>query len=290
MQARDQPRNPLGRGDDAAAMNPLMTTLLLTALPSLDRPCDATKGRTWQATYQPSFHLPLVVTLEELDGRVNLEVKLPAETDGGVEVRTSRVELEADEGARLVAALEREEPGHLGATTKRGLDGMRVRGKVCGGGRTHEFEAWSPRAEDAPRHARYFRALLEAARGAMPEERVRFAAESTLGYLLERGELLYADTATPVRTVRLISVSADEADAFRALLARLPKEGPLVVDLRNFDGAGTMFRADFVALEARPRTVIVASERMMKEHLSKYLGLKGRTRVDTLEAAYAKLR
>ena len=29
---------------------------------------------------------------------------------------------------------------------------------------------------------------------------------------------------------------------------------------------------------------------MMKDYLSKFLGFKGRSRVDTLEAAYAKLR
>lgn len=255
-------------------------------------PEGCSRARVFRAVYAPSFAAPSVVTLELAASRATVRVitAVTRAADGGVVTQASEGEVPPEALQRVTTALETAAPRTLRDLGTLGVDGVTVGGTSCGPGEgPHAFVCWSP-TDAQPRHLQYFRALLDAARATLTEERTLFAVEQTLTYFAARGELIYAERTEPFHTLRLTGISEGEAVPFRALVAAVRADEDLVVDLRNFSGAGTMFRPEFQALDRRKGRTVWVVPRQIQDYLRKSFGVSPRHIVETLDAAAARLK
>lgn len=246
------------------------------------------RGKVFRSLYKPSFARPSVITLEVSPGQARLSLRAPTRflADGGFEFTQVETQLAPEVSGPLVTALEAGRPRELSDQPQTGTDGITLLGTVCAPGEpAHHFIGWS---EDTPRRREWFRALVDASRASLPQFGA-FTAESTLEYLAAPGELIYADLPGPPRTLRLVGISVGEAEPFRALVKSVKSDEDLIIDLRNFSGAGTMFKPEFMQLDRRKgRTVWVAHPELAKD-LVKRFGVARVHFVDSLELAQKRL-
>jgi hypothetical protein len=260
---------------------------------------DCGKQRVYRALYAPSFAPPLIVLLrlDELSamgnespaGTVDVITVLDDLPAGHREVARHRTTLRTSQAVEMAARLSAIAPETLQDSVQLGLDGMSVWGSVCSPGRAQvDFESWSP--DPASRHGLFFRALLELVRSVEADEPSLFAAESALIYLAKRGELIYADTGGNPRIIRLTSISSDNAEPFRALVRSVGPEVRLIIDLRNFSGAGTMFAPEFRALDRRASPTVWVLQRPQWDYLIRNFGISKKNLVESMPEAERRLR
>ncbi len=120
------------------------------------------------------------------------------------------------------------------------------------------------------------------------EEEGSFDLENLIGYLSD--ELLATDLGGTPRLVRLYGwYSIDDMKALGEFFARVPA-GDVIVDARNFGGAGTILKPEFVAFDRRrARTVWVAGKDNARELAGAHGVLEAHI-VATLEEARERLR
>ena len=247
------------------------------------------RARVFRAIYSPSFTLPSVVTFEFSQAHARLWLRTPSgrSADGGFELALVETELAPEPSAALLERLTTSNPEDLGDQPSVGADGIGLMGTVCSPGiPPHHFAGWD---YTPSRRRDFFRALTDAARASLPQSGA-FTAERTLEYLAPPGELIAADLPGPPRTIRLVGISAGEAEPFRALCSSVKPDEDLIIDLRNFSGAGTMFKPEFMQLDRRKgRTLWVAHPELAKDLINRFGVARGHF-VTTLEAAEQKLR
>lgn len=238
------------------------------------------RGERLQGLFLPSFHPETLVTADLVSGSVTLatferslwitlnerELRGPPDLRERLALKRGqelgpplpgvwREEAPLAEGwaATLRGWLERELAAALAPPVERlGLDGISLLGLVQdASGSLHRLEAWSPRPGE-PRHG-LFAGLHRAARAALPPGRGQGRLDQLHGYL--RLGLPVEDLGGAPRRVRIFgSLSSPDEAALRALFSRLPAGAPLVVDLRELEGMGTLLFPVFQAL-ARERPV-----------------------------------
>jgi hypothetical protein len=139
-----------------------------------------------------------------------------------------------------------------------GVDGMTVNGVLFAGETTAEFETWSP-DPPTPEH-RFAAALWSLADSCLREDVTVRLLEQLHRYLglgapvkLARG---------PFTTVRLFGgLSTHDESTLRATFGEVTPNEPLLMDLSNVDGMGTLLHEVFSAVAKRPGvTAWIASE------------------------------
>jgi hypothetical protein len=246
------------------------------------------RAQVFRAIYAPSFALPSVVTFELFPTQARLSLRTPSKQspDGGIELTQVEAELAPEVSTALLARLTATRADELEDQVVTGTDGIGLMGTVCAPEKAaHHFVGWD---YTPSRRLDFFRALLDQARASLPQLG-SFTAERTLEYVALPGELISAELAGPPRTIRLVAISAAEAKPFRALCETVKPDEDVIIDLRNFSGAGTMFKPEFMKLDRRKgRTVWVAHPELAK-HLVQFFGVNRGHFTDSLELAQKRL-
>jgi hypothetical protein len=256
-------------------------------------PPDCAEGRTlWRGVYLPSFHPRLTITFR---GGPDAELRLTwmqytsAKQPPTLAQRTLRVPEAA--ATALEARLTELRPWELRSDPGAGADGITVHGTVCSParGETH-FIAWSPGEERNPLHQRYFLSLLEATIALLGEDTLAFSLEGVQGYLTNA--LLAKDLGGSPRVVRLpAGYSIYHREPLARFFAAIPSTEDVIVDLRSFEGAGTVLKSIFVEFDTRPkaRTLWVFPGKEAAAYLSKELGVRRSHIVNTMDEARQRL-
>lgn len=240
---------------------------LIARLAAEDPPLAAGEVRH-RVLFQPAFHATTLITaLLGPRPSVALAVPLgPWSEEAPPAVHRDAARLEADAAARFAAVCEQCAP-HLDDPDPRlGLDGVSLVIEIAAaGGPTRTIGAWSPDAGEA-RHT-YVAALYELAAAALVDELAQATLERLHAYL-HVGLPLREDPGPP-RRVRIFGrlTSRDEA-ALTQRLAAIPADVPLLVDMRNFEGMGTLLYPLFRRLDRRARIAWLCSrtaERQLAE-------------------------
>ena len=238
--------------DSPEEPNPALGSMPLAALA-------AGSERCFRGLYRPSFHRDVCITAT-------------VRHDGGeVEVAVAdrpivRVPLAPDRAKALVEALEALDRDALAAPPGLGCDGIRLAGAIAGAGEAFEFIAWSPQADDEPAQHAFFAALHRLATDTHDHPDVRLALEDLHTYL-DLG-LPIVDLGGVPRRVRIFgSLSYPAPDELTALCQSLVSHEPLVMDMGNFEGMGTLLYPLFRRIVRRPGPVTWCASRAARHHL-----------------------
>ncbi len=139
-----------------------------------------------------------------------------------------------------------------------GVDGMSVNGVLSLGETTTEFETWSP---DPPATEHQFAAALWSLADSHLHEDETVRLLEQLHRYLGLGAPVKV-TRRPFTTVRLFGgLSTHDEPALRATFGEVAPDEPLLMDLSNVDGMGTLLHRVFSAIAKRPGvTAWIASE------------------------------
>lgn len=138
-----------------------------------------------------------------------------------------------------------------------GLDGISIVASWNSGEAAVSFEAWSPSPESRP--GRFLGLIYDLGWQVVKEHVSIERLEQLHGYL--RAGLPVRMVKGAVKCLRIFgSLSSTEETALRSLFSSLLNDDPIIVDMTNFDGMGTLLHPAFVEFSSsRPQLVWAAS-------------------------------
>ena len=231
---------------------------------------DATPSRLAEALCLPSFHPEVLLRVAEWSNGTTFHLATftsslwysepgqePSRMDEAIHVVPERA-------ARFWDSIEGLSPQTIRDEKTIGVDGMLTFARWRRGEVTSSFEAWSPSPDSQP--GRFIRRIYDLAwelvRGRLSIERLE-----QLHIYLHLG-LPLRMIEGGVRCLRIFgALSASERKSLRSLFATLPGEEPLVVDMTNFDGMGTILYPTFVEFASRRGLLAWAASVPARRHL-----------------------
>ncbi len=210
-----------------------------------------------ETLFLPSFHPEVILQAEKSDTTTlrltTLSASLwyfsEASGSGPTPQRiTEKAELDESSAAALWNQLEELEPMAIGNADSFGLDGMPVESAYCTTEAVHSFAAWSPSADS--QQGRFAITLYKSAWEAFSDSKSIERLEQLHGYL--HLGLPYRFLNESPRRLRLFGrLSSQDECQLRELFASVPDGESLIVDMRNFDGMGTLLYPLFVEFAKR---------------------------------------
>lgn len=169
---------------------------------------------------------------------------------------------------------------------RRGLDGMTVVYEIADGDAPpRRSTAWSPEPGD-PRHT-YLAAVHATATEVLRDEQAQRTLEQLHGYL-DLGLPVRDHGGAPRRLQIFGRLGSGEQDALERVFSDIPQAVAVVVDMRNFEGMGTMLHPLFRSFARRPGPTAWAVSRAARQHLED-AGVAARQLFDDLDAALRSL-
>ncbi|WP_434419875.1 hypothetical protein [Nannocystis pusilla] len=246
----------------------LLGTLLVGAEPP------PAGGERHQVLFQPSFHRESLLTVDLLPDATTIHLRVFTDSlwgalAGNAELRAvrspaelaelvalvlpshtdHRAVLDPERAARLRHDLARALPGLSVPDNRRGCDGIGLHVAVTvADAPPQRFHAWSPDA-DLPAHA-YFATLHRLATEVL-DDLARTTIEQLHGYL-DLGPPLRDRGGSPRRLQIFSRLSSSEEQALAEFFSGAGDDEPVVVDMRNFEGMGTMLYPLFRWFSERP--------------------------------------
>jgi hypothetical protein len=167
-----------------------------------------------------------------------------------------------------------------------GIDGMRLVGEIRAGAgvSSRRFHAWSPDPGDKL-HA-YFATIHRVATDALWADRAVCRLEQLHGYL--RIGLPVRDLGGKPRRLRIFgALSSHDEGALRELFGVLRRDVPMIVDMSNFDGMGSLLYPVFRDFMERPGPILwLASDRARQQ--LRYIGVVEEHIVEDVAEALAR--
>lgn len=248
-----------------------------------------TGGERHQVLFQPAFHRESLLTVDLADDSfVHLRVfeasawaalagsadvrnaiaaadladfvalNLPAHTDARAGLTPARAE-------QLRRDLARDLPGLSAPDDRRGTDGVGLYVAVTTpGAPPQRLESWSPDA-DIPAHA-YFATLHRLASETLLGDAAQTCLEQLFGYL-DLGLPLRDHGGAPRRLQIFSRLSSTYEKGLADLFAGPAEDEPVVVDMRNFEGMGTLLYPLFRRFSRRPGPVTWVVSRIGRRQL-----------------------
>lgn len=206
---------------------------------------------SYHGEYYPSFipSCTITITAQDTVRRIALEVYAYRDTVQTVAFARS-APLSAADLTYFFAKLGSVQLLKVSSTDQPGLDGITVDNTVTEGSHQHKFHFWSPsKSRDPQQHQ-----VVEAVLGLY---RRKFQARQAVEYVESLEQ--YFDFGLPCQVtrrdpyeVRLYGhLSSDEESALTEFVYQLPTNQPILIDVTNFGGMGTMFYPLFRSLLAR---------------------------------------
>jgi hypothetical protein len=147
-----------------------------------------------------------------------------------------------------------------------GTDGITVYNTILQDSTEHKFKFWSPRKDRAPQEHKLVEAVLGLSRRKFtaPKEQEYF---ESLEQYFDFG-LPCKITSTDPFEVRIYgSLSSDAEQELTKFIHLLPSNRPVLIDMTNFEGMGTMFYPLFRSLLARNNRIVWVASKWSRNQL-----------------------
>lgn len=191
------------------------------------------------------------------------------------------VSVSSERASRFWDSVAGLSPQTIADDPQHGLDGMSVRCIWRQGSVDSTFETWSPAPES--RHGAFIRQIYDLGWEVLGG-RVSIERLEQLHVYLHLG-LPVRMIEGPMKCLRIFgSLSSSEEMALRSMLSTLPKDEPLIVDMTNFDGMGTLLYPAFVEFASSRRFLSWAVSPSARRHVES-MGLANLRIFDTTEDA-----
>ncbi len=205
-----------------------------------------------ETLFFPSFHPEVILQVEKSETTTlrlttlsaSLWYSSEASGSGPKPQRiTEKAELDETSAARLWNQLDKLGPFEISDSESIGLDGMPVDSAYCTVEAAHSFAAWSP-SIDSPQ-GRFAITLYKLAWDSLSDSTCIERLEQLHGYL--HLGLPYRFLEESPRRLRLFGrLSSQDEGGLRELFASVPRDEPIVIDMENFEGMGTLLYPLFV--------------------------------------------
>jgi hypothetical protein len=147
-----------------------------------------------------------------------------------------------------------------------GFDGITVYNSISQDSAQNKFNFWSPRKDREPQEHKLVEAVLGLSRRKFtaPKEQEYF---ESLEQYFDFG-LPCNITSTDPFEVRIYgSLSSNEEQELTTFIHHLPSDRPILIDMTNFKGMGTMFYPLFRSLLARNNRIVWVASKWSKKQL-----------------------
>jgi hypothetical protein len=225
---------------------------------------------TYRVLCEPSFHLPVEVVVED------------REHVAQVTVCGTRRAMSDECRNQFRAAMQKSNPWQLGDVEHTGFDGITLRARVSDGASEHAFTAWSPEQDTQPGHHVFFRAVLVAAIESVGKQE-RQPLEDALGYLPVVLPFRAYGTA-PMILALCASPKLEFVAEFRAFVAGLPSDQPLLVDVDGLGDEHVEYLVVLLELDRRPGRTLWSAAQLTAELLIAR-GIESRRMFSSLDEA-----
>jgi hypothetical protein len=220
----------------------------------------------YRGEYYPSFMPPCIITIVARDS-------------------TQRITLRAYDDHRATPVTIVQDSAHLSSAdltfffskldsipvlkmrTKEqlGMDGITVYNTISRDSAQNKFQFWSPRKDNAPQEHKLVEAVLGLARRKFTTQQEQEYFESLEQYF-DFGLPCKVTSTNPFEVRMYGSLSSNEERELTRFVQQLPSDRPILIDMTNFEGMGTMFYPLFRRLMTRnPCIVWVASKRSLEQ-------------------------
>lgn len=244
----------------------LIGFLLVTACSSEPAQHDKQYQFRYRGEYYPSFMPPCIISIVARDS-------------------TQRITLRAYDDRRATPVTIVEDSAHLSSAdltfffskldtipvlkmrTKEqlGTDGITVYNTISRDSVQNKFQFWSPRKDSSPQEHKLVEAVLGLARRKFTTQQEQEYFESLEQYF-DFGLPCKVTNTNPFEVRMYGSLSSDNEKELTRFVEQLPSDCPILIDMTNFEGMGTMFYPLFRRLLARnPHIVWVASKWSQKQ-------------------------
>jgi hypothetical protein len=191
----------------------------------------------YKVQFQPSFH-----------PETEIEVLLG---DEGEFVRvhsadlSEQVPLSVEQGVSFLEAMDALAPGSIPDGWEGGIDGCTFSCSVQDErGRVHRFSAWCPRPERSPQQHAFISLIHRLAWDAAREPGTVARVEQLFGYFNDSLPARVFE-GEPLRIRIFGRLSSTHSKQLDALFASVPPAVPVLVDMTNFEGMGTLLLPRF---------------------------------------------
>jgi hypothetical protein len=183
--------------------------------------------------------------------------------------------------SRFWDAVDALKPHTIQTSRAIGVDGMAVHVTYQDGEAESCFETWSP--DSASSGGRFVHLIYDLAWEVLKERVSIERLEQLFGYL--RPDLPARLIPGDVQSLRLFgSLASYHQQELVRLFDRLPGEDPLVIDMTNFDGMGTLLYPTFVRFAAARRLLAWACSQNARRHVESMRVPKSQVFDDTASA------
>ena len=184
------------------------------------------------------------------------------------------------------ASIENLNPASIQHANAIGLDGMSVNAAYRHGKTETDFEAWSPAPESAP--GRYICLIYDLAWKVVNKQLSIERLEQLHGYLQLGLSARVIDGE--VKCLRLFgSLSSNDEEALRTMFSSFGQDEPLLIDMTNFDGTGTLLYTVFIEFASHRQNVAWAASKSARTHIDS-MGLTAPKVFETTDDAVEWLR
>jgi hypothetical protein len=245
----------------------LLLCALVTFACSRDAKQEAkTPSFSYQGEYYPSFMPPCTISIVAKGKSAHLWLSVFQYRDTVTTLSfANSATLSPADLTFFFAKLDGVPVLKMGTKEQVGTDGITVYNTVSQDSLSNKFKFWSPRKDSSPQEHKLVEAVLGLCQRKFTAPKQQAYFESLEQYF-DFGLPCKVTSTTPFEVRIYGSLSSDEEQDLNRFVRALPTAKPILIDVTNFEGMGTMFFPLFQRLLAQnTRVVWVASEWSSKQ-------------------------
>jgi hypothetical protein len=222
---------------------------------------------SYRGEYYPSFMPPCVITIIARDSIQRITLRTYDDRrDTPVTIVQDSARLSFADLAFFFSKLDSIPVLRMRTKEQLGTDGITVYNTISRDSAQNKFNFWSPRKDNAPQEHKLVEAVLGLSRRKFTAQKEQEYFESLEQYF-DFG-LPCKVTSTDPFEVRLYgSLSSNEEQELTKFVHQLPSDRPILLDMTNFEGMGTMFYPLFHSLLTRNNRIVWVASKWSRTQL-----------------------
>jgi hypothetical protein len=223
---------------------------------------------SYRGEYYPSFMPPCIISIVARDS--TNRIKLRAYDDRRatpITILEDSASLSPADLTFFFSKVDSVLVGKLGTSDyPPGTDGITVYNTISQDSTARKFKFWSPRKNRSPQEHKLVEAVLGLSRRKFTASKEQEYFESLEQYF-DFGLPCKIISTDPFEVRMYGSLSSDAAQELTTFIHQLPSDRPILIDMTNFEGMGTMFYPLFQSLLKHNNRIVWVASKGSREQL-----------------------
>ena len=219
-----------------------------------------------EAGFYPSFHLPVEIKLQKDSDSGYLTCKALDYDSANKVIAFDSVLLTKNDFDTFFKMLDTVSLLKIPYDTlDLGMDGITVVASIIQNGQTNKFRTWSPSRYEKPMHYRFLDAIFNLLNKKLPK--LENYIENVQDYL-SYGLGIKIKSENPIVIKMYGGYSIDDATKLQSFFDSLPRNKPVIMDMSNFGGMGTILHDYFAVCDGTHEKMIWVTPGKLKEYFT----------------------